>query len=141
MLDFKKVCTLRREQDLTQECIAAQMEISPTTYARIERGEIQPKIEKLQQLAQILKVDVNELLEHEDKSVLLSVNGSSDFSNSPHQAGWNFYHNHNNYYGNDALAAEIDKLKRELQHEKEKVLLLQKETAFLKDLLQNKNTD
>ena len=66
MLDFKKVRTLRREQDLTQECIAAQMEISPTTYARIERGEIQPKIEKLQQLAQILKVDVNELLEHED---------------------------------------------------------------------------
>ena len=52
------------------------MEISPTSYARIERGEIQPKIEKLQQLAQILKVDV-----HEDKSVLLSVNGSSDFSN------------------------------------------------------------
>ena len=71
---------MRREQDLTQEYIAALMEISPTSYARIERGEIQPKIEKLQQLAQILKVDVNELLEHEDKSVLLSVNGSSDFS-------------------------------------------------------------
>lgn len=38
MLDFKKVRALRREQDLTQEYIAALMEISPPPM-RVSSGE------------------------------------------------------------------------------------------------------
>lgn len=144
MLNSSKIRTLRNERGLSQDDMAEKMNISPTSYARLERGEVQPKIKKLQQLAQILEVEMNELLESGDKNVSLSVsvNENNELSQSSAQAGWNFYHSHNNYYGNDALAAEIDKLQQALRHKDDSLqqlnaLLAQKdrEIALLREML------
>lgn len=134
MLNPSKIRSLRSRYGFTQEDMAEKMNLSPTAYARLERGEVQPKIEKLQKLAEILQTDMQELLDCDDKSVSLSVSGNSDFSDSQAQAGWNFYHNHNNYYGSDALSSEIDRLQQALLHKDEML-------AHLKSALRQKDDE
>ena len=73
MLNPTKIRILRSNLGLTQDGMAEKMQMSPTAYARLERGEVQPKIDKLQQLASVLKVDMDELLQHDDKSVSLPI--------------------------------------------------------------------
>lgn len=47
---------LREEQNMTQAAMAEKLGMSETGYAKIERGESGVRIERLEQIAQILHV-------------------------------------------------------------------------------------
>lgn len=53
-----RIRKLRESKDLTQENMAAELDITAGAYAKIERGETDPSITRLIQIADILKVDV-----------------------------------------------------------------------------------
>jgi transcriptional regulator with XRE-family HTH domain len=58
----QRIRKLRVKKKLTQEDIANKLEITPGAYAKIERGETDPSITRLYQIAAILKTDVLALL-------------------------------------------------------------------------------
>lgn len=99
---------LRAQKHLTQEQMAEKIGMSKNGYGKIERGETQLKIEKLEQIANIFDVNIQELLQTDkDVNVLLGDNYS------------NFQ---NNYYNKNQ---EIEKLQLLIEHQQE--LLAQKD--------------
>lgn len=118
---------LREKHDLTQEQMAEKIGMTKNGYAKMERGETQLKIERLEQIANIFNVDVRELLkENGDFSVLVGDN-NGNYANK--------------YYGNQQ---EIEKLqliiahKDELLAHKDKLIAQKdKEIELLRQLLDN----
>ena len=68
----EKIRQAREAKGLSQEFIAEQLGISQAAYSNMERGETQPKLPRLQQLAELLAVDVNELLKA-DSAITLNI--------------------------------------------------------------------
>ena len=58
----KNIKQYRELKNITQEHMATCLDISQPTYAKIESGQITPKIERLQQISRILEVDLSTLL-------------------------------------------------------------------------------
>lgn len=54
----QRIRELRRSKDYSQENMAAELDITPGAYAKIERGETDPSVTRLIQIAGILEVDV-----------------------------------------------------------------------------------
>ncbi|MBO7593369.1 MAG: helix-turn-helix transcriptional regulator [Salinivirgaceae bacterium] len=58
----RNISHIRRLQNLTQENVAFDLDISKTSYAKIERGETNISFLRLVQIAEYFKVDVSELV-------------------------------------------------------------------------------
>ncbi len=111
----KKLRQLREMQKWSQEEMAEKMGMSPSGYAKIERGENSVNIERLEQIAQIFNVDVADLTSQE-KGIVFVVGGVGDEWKNPQL----------NYYGTtESIIQENEKLKLTLSHKDE--LLAQKE--------------
>lgn len=54
---------IRELKDITREALASKLGITVSALAKVERGESEITISRLYQIAQMLKVGVNELLE------------------------------------------------------------------------------
>ena len=102
-----KIRALRELNNWSQEEMAERMNISKSSYSRLERDESKLDLAKLEKMAAFLKIDVAELITREDKGMVLLI-------------GTNSGGNHTNYYGNtENMTAEIEKLKLSLQHAQE----------------------
>lgn len=113
-----KMRSLREMHHLTQEEIAEKLNISHSTYAKLERGEQKIHIEKLQQIAQIFNMEIKDFFTDTQKVVLL-INENGDYSA-------------NYYSSNEAIIAELDKAKATIQFQ-EKLLESNKELLLQKD--------
>lgn len=110
---------LRAQKHLTQEQMAEKIGMSKNGYGKIERGETQLKIEKLEQIANIFDVNIQELLQTDkDVNVLLGDNYS------------NFQ---NNYYNKNQ---EIEKLQLIIEHQQELLAQKDKQIELLEKLLE-----
>lgn len=79
-----KIRELREEQHLTQADMAEKLGLSVTGYAKIERGETNVKAERLQQIAHIFNIGVQELMTPKEDAVIVFNNSNDNFSNSTH---------------------------------------------------------
>lgn len=68
---IRMMCELHK---WSQEDMAEKLALSAGGYARIERGETELKIPRLQQLAQIFNVDVADLLPSEKGGFFVQIN-------------------------------------------------------------------
>lgn len=110
---------LRAQKHLTQEQMAEKIGMSKNGYGKIERGETQLKIEKLEQIANIFDVNIQELLQTDkDVNVLLGDNYS------------NFQ---NNYYNQNQ---EIEKLQLIIEYQQELLAQKDKQIELLEKLLE-----
>ncbi|OBW97290.1 helix-turn-helix domain-containing protein [Gallibacterium anatis] len=109
----EKIRKLREQNHWSQEEMAEKMGMSLNGYSKIERGETKLYMEKLEQIAQIFNIDIVELIDSNEKNICFVIGENSNLSS--------------NYYGgNDqALIAEIEKLRLMLQHKDD--LLAQKQ--------------
>jgi transcriptional regulator with XRE-family HTH domain len=81
----EKLKVMRQCKGWTQEEIAEKLDWSLKTYSKIERGEADIKLEKLQQIAEIMGVNVEELVNSDDKTVFnFAENHSQNNSNLAH---------------------------------------------------------
>ncbi|MDO4709181.1 MAG: helix-turn-helix transcriptional regulator [Pseudomonadota bacterium] len=124
-----KIRALRRANQWTQDEMADKMGMSKNGYGKFERGETKMGLEKLEKVAQIFNVDVVELINSDDKSVVCVIAGDSAYANAT-------------YYGSgDDLARECEKLRLEIQF-KEKLLEQQereiRQLQFMLGLVQEK---
>lgn len=128
MTVHKNIRLLREAQELSQENVAEQLNMSVSGYAKIERGITKLNFDKLQKIAQVLNVDIVELITADNKDIIMAndnITGDSVI--------------HSNYYGDTAL--ELEKLHLNLAHYKELLTQKDNEITALKqviDLLQNK---
>lgn len=100
-----KIRTMRELRHWSQEEMAARLSMSTNGYAKLERGETRLNIPKLEQIAGVLDVDLNDLMSVSERSVICLFNERGA--------------NHNNYYANSSqeLTAEINRLQQQLQHQ------------------------
>jgi transcriptional regulator with XRE-family HTH domain len=65
----EKLKVMRQCKGWTQEEFAEKLDWAVNSYAKIERGESDIKLDKLKKLAEIIGVDVQELIDVNDKTV------------------------------------------------------------------------
>ena len=111
-----KIRALHELNNWSQEEKAERMNISKSSYSRLERDESRLDLSKLEKLAAIFKIDVGELITSEDKGLVLLIGANSG--------------DNTNYYGNpESFTVEFEKLKLNLEHARE--LLTHKEQIIV----------
>ena len=70
----KRIRGIREEKKFNQAGMAHQLGITPGAYAKIERGETDPSISRLYEIAKILKVDIQILLEEPKPDAHVKLN-------------------------------------------------------------------
>lgn len=65
----EKIRLIRQHKNLTQEEVAEKLDLAVNTYAKIERGETSIKLDKLQKLANIMNIDIKELIDTKENAV------------------------------------------------------------------------
>lgn len=117
-----KIRMVRETKNWSQEDMADKLSMSLNGYAKLERGETQMNVSKLEKIAQLFDMDLIELLSVSEKGVVY-VFGDHSTNTGSHSS---------NYYGaSPELTAEIEKLKQALIHKDE---LLAQQARELKTL-------
>lgn len=124
----EKIRKIREAKDWSQEQMAEKLNMSLNGYTKIERGESKIYLDKLEQIAQVFDIDVVELMQSDGKNICFQIESPLG---SVYQGG-----------GETQMLIEIERLKLELSHAREKESLLTKmleqkdsEIQALKDLL------
>ena len=113
---------MREMNQWSQEEMAEKLAMSANGYAKIERGQTKLTFDKLNQIAQIFKIDVVELITKEKPLFLLVGDNSHNYGS--------------NYYGNnEALIAENEKLKLTISHNNEIIQRQENEILALKEII------
>lgn len=108
----EKIRRIRESKEWSQEQMAEKLNMSLNGYAKIERGETKLYLDKLEQIAQILDIDVVELIQSGEKNICFQI---ESLLGSVYQGG-----------GETQLLIEIERLKLALSHAREKEELLNK---------------
>ena len=69
----EKIRKIREAKDWAQEQMAEKLNMSLNSYAKIERGEIKLYLNKLEQIAQILDIDIVELIQSGEKNICFQI--------------------------------------------------------------------
>ncbi|QLB12183.1 helix-turn-helix protein [Bisgaardia hudsonensis] len=103
----EKIRLMREVRQWSQEEMAEKLNMSPSGYAKIERGETKLYLDKLEKIAQILDIDLIELIQSSEKNICFLISENSQLSS--------------NYYANNDASIENEKLKLIISH-KEQIL-------------------
>lgn len=77
MKTYEKIRQMREEKKWSQEEIATKLNISPSGYAKIERGETGLTLKRLEQLADILETDILHLIQNEEPQCIYQFNNEN----------------------------------------------------------------
>lgn len=122
MIAYDVIKELREERNWSQEQMAERLGMSKNGYAKIERGESLPSLERLDDIAKVFGVSVLELIRINDKNVVLQTQN--------HNA--NYHYNH--YDSNELLQAENERLKLIIAHKDEIIAQKNENIQILKRL-------
>ncbi|AOZ66278.1 TPA: helix-turn-helix domain-containing protein [Haemophilus influenzae] len=117
-----KIRMMREFRQLSQEDMAEKMNMSPSGYAKIERGETRLQYDKLVQIAQIFNVSLSDLVDN-DKGVIFFMNKNGNNTSA------------NYYSGDHSIMFEIEKLKLQLIHKDELLAQKEKELEMLRKMI------
>ena len=119
---YEKIKFMRLFRDWTQEEMANKLNVSVNAYAKIERGETDFNISRLQQIVGVLGIDLTDLFQLDDKNVI-------------HFAG--MYYTHNEQL-NESQTSCIEQMEAKHEIEKQNLIIEQqsKEIEFLKKQIQ-----
>ncbi|MDP2903334.1 MAG: helix-turn-helix transcriptional regulator [Methylovulum sp.] len=121
MKTHDKIRLMREERNWSQEEMAEKLNMSTTGYAKIERGESQVYLRKLEQIAEKFGVDLIELLSVGEKHIYLIIDNSNNGCNVIGSSG--------------EIAHELQKLQLTVQHQKELLGQQQREITALQDII------
>lgn len=77
----------RELKNITREVIAAEMEMSVSGYSRVERGEVDLTLTRLEKIADILEVDVSKVLNFDATQIFNISNSGTIQDNASLQQG------------------------------------------------------
>lgn len=120
----EKIRLIRESKNWSQEDMAEKLKMSVNGYAKIERGETKAYNSKLEQIAEILDVELMELMPVSDRQICLI-------------SGDNTNNGHNVIIGASMeLAFEIQKLRLINTHKDETIGHLKQDIARLTEILE-----
>jgi transcriptional regulator with XRE-family HTH domain len=76
---------LRELRGLTREAVAYEMDISPSGYSKIERGEVEISLHRLFVLERVLQFDLMQLLQNDIADVISPLKNSNFEEKAPFQ--------------------------------------------------------
>jgi transcriptional regulator with XRE-family HTH domain len=118
----EKIRSMRESSNWSQEEMADKLNMSVNGYSKIERGETNPHIPKLKQIAKEFNVDLLELMSENRNVYLISDNGNN--------------HGCNVIGSSTEIAFEIQKLKSDLEHKNEIIELQKRDILRLEEMLE-----
>lgn len=121
----EKIKNYREQNKWSQEDMANQLQMSPSAYAKIERGETRLHLDKLQKIAQVFNIDLFELMTMDGKNIILNINESGESNNT----------NYSN--ANETLVKDVENLQNLLQ---QKDILLAEKDQRINELQQQIQT-
>lgn len=77
----EKIRKIRELKNFSQENMAEQLQMSVNGYAKIERGEVGLQMDKLEKIADVLGMDVVDLLTVEKNLVFLNMENRTNSAN------------------------------------------------------------
>ena len=120
----EKIRKVREVKGFPQEYIATNLNISPQAYGKMERGETKLDMDRLQKVADILEIELLELMQVNEKQNALVTNFNT------HQEGnYNFY---------TESAKTIELLEKTVTQQESEITFLRKEIEKLTDTLGSK---
>jgi transcriptional regulator with XRE-family HTH domain len=122
----KKVSLFRTWLGITQEQMAEKLNMSPSGYAKIERGETRLQTDRLEKIVAVLGVELKDFVGFDEKMVF-----NASFHNIESCQ-------HQNYYINSAkeLTHELEKLQLTIQQKDKEIYLLQQQINDLREMVQ-----
>lgn len=111
----------REQKQWSQEYMAEQLGLSKNGYAKIERGESRPSLDRLEQITAVFGIGMTDLFSDERQSICLISENSQ--------------HSSNYYHSDNALILENEKLKLALTHKYELLTQKDEQIALLKNMV------
>lgn len=128
-----KIRAIRTQQKISQEQMAERLELTPQAYSKIESGKTKLNLDRIQQIANILNIDVTELINN-DNGVFLLVN-----ENCTNKNGFNHgaivYNGNQKFTNEQDLIHENEKLQLIITHKDEVIARLENENKILQDVV------
>lgn len=120
----ERLKTIRLLRSWTQEELADKLGWAVNTYAKIERGESDLKLDKLQQIADVIGVELTELLNVNDRTIF-------NFAEN---------HSHNNFahtilLSESQCAHELEKAQLVIAQKEKEIDWLREENGRLKEII------
>jgi transcriptional regulator with XRE-family HTH domain len=121
----EKVSLMRTLKGLTQEDMAAKLNMSVTGYAKIERGETKLQNPRLEKIAEALGIELKDLLNFDEKNIF-----SASFHDQCLQHSQNIYIN-----SAIELTQELEKMRVMLEAKDKEISLLNEQVSQLKEII------
>lgn len=119
---------IRDFRQLSQQDMAERLDMSVSAYGKIERGETSIIHSKLSKIAEILEVDILDLLKNNYyNSIHGSQNNASAIGIIQHQ---------NNYHSDSELLHKIELLESRLRHQQDIIESKDREIELLRKLIE-----
>lgn len=121
----EKISLMRTLKGLTQDEMAAKLNMSTTGYAKIERGETKLQNPRLDKIAQALEVELKDLLNFDTQNVFKASFQDQSSNNSQ------------NVYLNSAieLTQELEKMRVQLDGKDTEIKLLNEKISDLNKII------
>lgn len=125
---YEKIHFLRQLKNWSQEEMANKLEMSINGYAKIERGETDVPVSRLEQIAKVLEIELVELLNFGEKSVFYIMGGNT--LHGCYQFGNNIHSTNNP--SQEKMQFEIEKLNLIVQQQAKEIECLKEIIQLLK---------
>ncbi|MCX7111565.1 MAG: helix-turn-helix transcriptional regulator [Proteobacteria bacterium] len=123
----EKIRLLRQVKGLTQEEVADKLNLSVNGYGKIERGNCDINLHRLEQIAEVFGVEVVELLGTVDRNIFnLSCTNNMDTQNN---------HNYSTF-ANSELQSEIEKQQLIIQLKDKEIELRDEKIRHLTEVVE-----
>jgi transcriptional regulator with XRE-family HTH domain len=119
----EKLKQIRTYKNLTQEDVAEKLKISTQAYSKIERGETKLDTNRLEQIAQILEISLEDLLKNDEKGLLFQFND------------YNKDNTVNHYTASEKIIAVLEKT---IHRQNEEIAFLRQQIQQLNQIILNK---
>lgn len=104
MQAHEKIRMFREQKKWTQEEMAEKLHLSLSGYAKIEQGKSQPNVQRLQDIAEALGIQLFDLMPDSDNNMICLINEGS------------LKQGHNFYSGSQAVMMEVEQLRLKMEH-------------------------
>jgi len=117
---FEKIRFYRQIKGWTQENIAEKLDMSPSGYGSIERGDTDVSLSRLEKIAEVLEIELSDLFNLEEKQI------------------FNFGGTHNNHHQIWYSHLSQDQMQLKYEFEKQQLIIdkLQQENLYLKEIIE-----
>lgn len=118
---------VREMKGISQEVMASELNMSCSGYAKIERGVTKLQFDKLQKIAQVLNIDVIELINLSNQGLIIMANDNKADNSSTILSS---------YYQGGNSDKDVEKLSLIITHQQEMMKQKDMEIEALKQIIE-----